>query len=148
MKRVSISVMVIILIAVLAAGCSDAVSKVGEKVGEKVSDKVTEAIGDVSSPKEYKELDEETYIELYAQYIYLTSVYAEKAEDKDAASKAQLTIEYTTKLKALLDEFSVSNEIFTEYGDKLVADMEDDPNAYMQFMKKIEARVEELKSGK
>lgn len=49
--------------------------------------KVNEAISDVNSPKEYKELDENTYTELYAQYLYLTSAYAEKSEGKDAAAK-------------------------------------------------------------
>lgn len=145
MVFVSIAVFVM---AFVLAGCGNVAEKVGEKVGEKVNEAVTEKLGstaDANEPVVSAEIDDEMYVEVYARSIVIADKYAQKSEDVDPVTAGKLAVQMTNELKNLYNQYGITKEAFAAYGDKWAEQYKENPTVYAEFLKKVEARVEELK---
>jgi len=92
-------------------------------------------------------MNDDIYVEIMAQNMYITVKYASEAEKvKTTAGQLKLAEKMGKEMEAVYKKFGVTEDEYSAYYDKRV---EGNPEHYMKLMERISKRVEELeKAGK
>ncbi len=130
----SMAILLIVILIIFGVSCTDNANAPEADTNGKVS-------GEIASSNE---ISEDVYIEIYAQFLYLTANYAEKSENADVATITKLELEMTEKVKALYKKNGITEADFSEYGEELAERWKDSPTKYAEFLEKVNKRVVEL----
>jgi len=171
MKKLWVGLIIfVVIVVVVVVGIRFATRALtGERIGritEKAIERVVEKAQELEekapaeeaevTPEETKapakevsmgKMNDDIYVEIMAQNMYITAKYASEAEKvKTTAGHLKLTEKMGKEIEAVYEKFGVTEDEYSAYNEKLT---EGSPEHYMKLMERISKRVEELeKAGK
>ena len=128
------AILLIVVLIIFGVSCTDNANAPEADTNGKVT-------GEIASSNK---ISEDVYIEVYAQYLYLMSVYSANVEGKDPATISKYALEMSEKLQEIYKKNGMTEDEFSEYGETLAEKWEDNPTNYAKFLEKVNKRVVEL----